>query len=91
MKLPLDMRATTLVVSLDVIAAEIDRGGSASASEVLTGVLAAARASAMTLARELSPSYALAKGEKRSADEHARPVIVDNGGSNVIQFPHRRA
>ncbi len=89
MLLPLDVRATMLATSLDVIAAEIRGTGSSTApSAMLEGVLADAQASARALAAELSPSYALAQavGDTLRA---SLPVATRETGSNVVPFRAR--
>lgn len=89
MLLPLDVRATMLAASLDVIAAEIrDAGRGAAPSGVLKGVLAEAQASARALVAELSPSYALAQAVG-DAPRAPSPPAARETGSNVVPFRAR--
>ena len=91
MNLPLDMRATTLAASLDVVAEELDavrRGRPISAT--LEAVLAEAQDSARILASELRPVQAMVVGEQRRSAVPA-PVAIREPGSNVIQLRPRRA
>ncbi|GJD44215.1 hypothetical protein AFCDBAGC_2081 [Methylobacterium cerastii] len=89
MHLPLDMRATLLVASLDVIAEEIEavrRGRPV--SPILEGVLAEAQGSARILAEELHPAQAVAVGERRPAAPAVAPAREFSG--NVVQLRPRR-
>lgn len=91
MNLPLDMRATTLAASLDVVAEELDavrRGRPISTT--LEAVLADARESARILATELRPAQAMAVGERPRPAAPA-PAAAREPGSNVIQLRPRRA
>lgn len=91
MHLPLDMRATLLVASLDVIAQEIDavRRG-CPVSPTLEGVLAEAHGSARILAEELHPARAVAVGERRHAARTPAPVVAREFSGNVVQLQPRR-
>ncbi|TXN41463.1 hypothetical protein FV232_13345 [Methylobacterium sp. WL30] len=92
MHLPLDMRATLLAASLDVMAEEIEavrRGRPV--SPTLEGVLAEAQASARILAEELHPAQAVAVGEpRRPAIVPATQAPVREVSGNVVQLRPRR-
>ncbi|MFK5599944.1 hypothetical protein ACFZ8E_23550 [Methylobacterium sp. HMF5984] len=91
MHLPLDMRATLLVSSLDVIAEEIDavrRGRPV--SPALEGVLAQAQRSARVLAEELQPAQAVALGKaRRPAIAPAASMPARDLSGNVVQLRPR--
>ncbi len=93
MHLPLDMRATLLVASLNVIAEEIEavrRGRPVSST--LEAVLAEAQGSARILAEELHPAQAVAVGEpRRPAMAPATQASVREFSGNVVQLRPRRS
>jgi hypothetical protein len=89
MLLPLDVRATMLAASLDVIAAEIRAAGRSTAPSVmLESVLADAQASACALAAELSPSYALAQAVGDAPRRVAGRGMRDRQQRRLLPSPH---
>ncbi|TXN21533.1 hypothetical protein [Methylobacterium sp. WL9] len=92
MNLPLDMRATTLVASLDAIAAAVERGrrGELDISSI-DELIAGARESAQILSRQLHPVRAMAIGEADRRTAPAGPTYAASRGSNVIVLRPRRS